>query len=100
VIQIDSWMIVRRGYAVPVQIMSIPHIDIKHDFRFISQIKVLNEFDIEDTRLSYNQAFIFLTCEFGQIDSVSKECHDVLSITPKMLELGLTIHQVLSGFES
>eukprot|EP00347_Sterkiella_histriomuscorum_P024090 403332344 len=98
-INIDSWMKVKQGYIVPIMLKSIPYIDLKHDLRFITLCKPKNDFEIEDTKYQYNQAFFFLVNSFGRVDSASQECHNLLQIGQKMIENGLSLQQIFIGFD-
>lgn len=42
----NAWIIVKQGYAVPIIIKATPHIDVKHDLRFIGQIKLRTDINL------------------------------------------------------
>jgi hypothetical protein len=80
VVEITSYLRKKSGSIVPVQIRSIPHIDIKHDLRFISLLRTRESIVIDDTEITYSNCFVFLIDEYGRIDSTSDSCQRVLNI--------------------
>lgn len=42
------------GYVIPIEVKSIPYIDLKHDLRFITLVKPRKEFDIDDVKFQYD----------------------------------------------
>jgi hypothetical protein len=40
----------------------------------------MRDFEVDENKHQYHQAFIFLVNSYGRIDSASEECHSILNI--------------------
>ena len=47
-ISLNSWMKVKQGFVVPVNILTYPFVDLKHDMRFIAIIRPRKDITLDE----------------------------------------------------
>ncbi len=97
-LEVISWLKVKKGYVVPASVLSFPFVDLKHDLRFIAIIRPRKEIHMDEKKIALNSVFTFIVSSYCRIDCVSKEVHDLLNISKKVLDHGLLMHHVFRNF--
>ena len=47
-VSLKSWLKLKPGYILPVEVHAQPYLDMKHDLRFVGLLKPVKELEIEE----------------------------------------------------